>query len=369
MAFSYYKSATLASAQAGTADSSNWPLTIARDGNVQVADADLKDTGHSGFVQSTSGYDIRPYSDSALTTPLTYELVYYDGVNGKLEMHVNIATLSHTVDTVIYLAFGDASIVTDGSSTSTWNTNYKGVWHLAQAASPATDSTSTGTNATQTGGVTFSATGQMDSAVSLAKASTQSLSMGDTASLRPASAFTVSAWVKRSGAVAAFDLWGAVASNDSTQHGWFMALNDTNKVEFYVDKNGAYSFATATSNAALSDGVLTHLVGVWDGTTVTLYVNSVAQTATAAASTIGYGTGGNVTIGISGGSTWNGVIDEVRISDTNRAASWITAEYNAQIASSTFITWGTKVSTSSFTWQQLVETNKPYRDIIGIVGY
>ena len=53
MAFAYYKSLTLASAQAGGSDSTDWPLTIALDGNVQAADADLKTVANGGFVPNT----------------------------------------------------------------------------------------------------------------------------------------------------------------------------------------------------------------------------------------------------------------------------------------------------------------------------
>src|SRR3989344_6655431 len=131
-AFGYYKSVTLAEAQSGTADSTDWPLTIALGYGPQAADADLKTVANGGYVQNSSGYDIRPYSDSALTTALTFELVNYDGVNGKLEMYVKIPTLSASTDTVIYLAFGDSGISTDGSSTATWDSNFKGVWHLKE---------------------------------------------------------------------------------------------------------------------------------------------------------------------------------------------------------------------------------------------
>src|ERR1035437_6125962 len=104
MAFSWLKSLTLDHTQAGTADSTDWPLTI------WVTDADLKTVGNSGYVQNANGYDIRPYSGSGLSSALTFELVSYNASTGAVEMHVKVPTLSHTADTVIYLGFGDATI-------------------------------------------------------------------------------------------------------------------------------------------------------------------------------------------------------------------------------------------------------------------
>ncbi|HET6888026.1 MAG TPA: LamG-like jellyroll fold domain-containing protein, partial [Candidatus Udaeobacter sp.] len=43
-----------------------------------------------------------------------------------------------------------------------------------------------------------------------------------------------------------------------------------------------------------------------------------------------------------GGSYWNGDIDEVHVSSTNRSAAWITAEYNNQSSPGTFITMGSE---------------------------
>src|SRR6185436_5508529 len=129
MSFAYYKTATLDHTQAGVGNSTNWPLTI------NVTDADFKTVGNGGFVQNANGYDIRPYSDSALTTPLTFELVNFNAATGALEMHVKIPTLSVSVDTVIYIAFGDSGISTDGSSSSTWDSNFKMIQHLPNGSS------------------------------------------------------------------------------------------------------------------------------------------------------------------------------------------------------------------------------------------
>jgi hypothetical protein len=53
-------------------------------------------------------------------------------------------------------------------------------------------------------------------------------------------------------------------------------------------------------------------------------------------------------IGGDGGQTapWNGLIDEVRISNVARSADWVTTEYNNQNAPGSFITLGTEISSA-----------------------
>ena len=131
MAFGYYRSLTVQSSQVPSTQT-DFPVLVS------VTHADLKSTGNGGHVQSSSGFDIRPYSDSALTTALTFELEFYDPVNGILVMWVKIASLSDGL--VFYLAYGDAGLTTDGSNSATWSNSFASVFNgsiSAQSQTPA----------------------------------------------------------------------------------------------------------------------------------------------------------------------------------------------------------------------------------------
>src|ERR1035437_8448915 len=119
MAFSYYRSLTIDHTKCGSANSSSFPVLVS------LSDATFKDASHSGHVQSSSGYDIIFTSDSAGTTKIPWEIESYDNVNGVLVAWVNVATVSHTVDTVIYVFYGDASISTAQNTGTKGPTN---VW-------------------------------------------------------------------------------------------------------------------------------------------------------------------------------------------------------------------------------------------------
>src|SRR5215470_16482461 len=84
----------------------------------------------TGHVNRSDGFDIRPFSDIALTAAMIYELEYYNSSTGQIVMWVFVPSLSSAADTTIYLAYGSPSFTTDGSSSATWDGNYKAVYHL-----------------------------------------------------------------------------------------------------------------------------------------------------------------------------------------------------------------------------------------------
>lgn len=344
MAFAYYKSLTLSEAQSGTADSSNWPLAICLDGNVQAADTQLKDTNNGGPCRP-DGFDIRPYSDITLSTPLTYELVKYDGVNGKLEMHVKIPTLSTTTDTVIYLAYGDASLSSDASSSSTWSNSFVAVWHWKDGSTLShTESSGGAYGVTIAAGTPTAAAGDMYGGMGMS-ASNNATTAGTTNT----AAMSMSAWVKLSNA--STGSYQAILSHyqNSVSPTVFQQyfLTGSGKLESYVAATGTVS-ATGTTTVAnntwtltywtydSSDGMRQYVNGAADGTGG---ANGAALTSAAPRLTLGFN---NVN-----GEPFNGTIDEGRISSTVRSASWVTADYNSQKPSSTFITWGTQTAVPS----------------------
>lgn len=354
-AFTYYKSLTLSEAQSGTADSTDWPLTISLDGNVQAADTQLKDTSNGGVIRP-DGYDIYFYSDSALTTRLPAERVSYDGANGKLQAYVKIPSLSTSVDTVIYMAYGDATISSDPNSdgtygkTSTWNTNFKGVWHMENTSSPSTDSTSNGNSGTGSGGLTYAATGQLGKAIDVDGA-TGLVTMGASSSLDNIGGLdgprSASAWIypRTAGEIVGIIFYKIVGNG-----GWqFTMLANAIRSQ----SSTPVSMESDSALSSVSFNAWHHVFTTWAGTVGTnpykLYLDG-AETSYALQST---GTGPPttdatqvMTIGDRPDTNraFDGVIDEPRVISGEMTASWILAEYNAQKVSSTFITWGTQTA-------------------------
>src|SRR5262249_30035447 len=137
---------------------------------VSVTDPALKTVANGGHVANPNGYDIGFYADSGGTIKLKWEVEKYDGTTGTLVAWVKIPSVSSTTDTVFYLMYGDSTINTNQSDPpNTWDSNFKGVWHMNDNAANTLirESTATGANGTNNANTsTKTAKGQIGSALS-----------------------------------------------------------------------------------------------------------------------------------------------------------------------------------------------------------
>jgi hypothetical protein len=132
---------------------------------------------------------------------------------------------------------------------------------------------------------------------------------------------TVMAWVRWGIAPASGDTWATIVSNNSqwaADYGqfWLQHSQDNSKFEFAVNTSAGHSYVQ--SSAAPQQGQWQHVAGVYNGTTLTIYVNGVASgTASLSGNVISPQDEFNLRIGRWGWDTaprsFNGDIDEVRI--------------------------------------------------------
>ncbi len=313
---------------------------------VSITDARFKDVAHSGHVQNTSGYDIRPFSDTGCQFPLTFELERYNGSTGEVVMWVKISSLSSSSDTVIYLGYGNSSINTDGSSASTWSNGFLGVYHLKDGTTLNVNS-ATGSN----NGTNHSATavaGQIDGAGGFVSASTQYIDLST--GIAPGK-ITLSAWVKATSFPNAYN--GVIVRSNAAYTSYAMLfVNSGGKLSCYAYRSGGSAGLNydGTGSHTLSSGTWYYLTMTYTGDTsgvLTGYVNAASDATTGStladlAITAGTTHIGNDTNTVSRG--WNGTLDEARVSSVDRSANWITTEYNNQNDPSTFETLGTEVN-------------------------
>lgn len=315
---------------------------------VSVTDARFKTTGNGGHVANANGYDIRPYSDSGLTTAITgYELERYNASTGEVVMWVKRSSLAD--GNVTYLGYGDTSLTTDGSSTTTWSNNFISVYHLKDGSTlSVTDSTGNhnGTNHSAT-----AAPGQIDGAAAFASVSSQYIDGGSYAG---PTQITLSAWVK---ATSFPNAYNCVVGPHTTTPGnsySIILVKSTGKLAMFCFRSASGDISyDGTGTNTLSAGTWYHialtydkngggsapgLVGYFNGGVDKSVNSSTADLVTNTASTY---------IGQDAGAAnrfWNGSLDEVRLSSVARSANWITTEYNNQSAPGTFATLGTEVA-------------------------
>ena len=343
MAFAFYSPITI---NAGQVPSPQTNFTV----TVKVTDARLKVVGSGGHVQNSTGFDIRPYSDTGLTTPLAYELENYVSGTGELEMHVIISSLVSGM--VFYLAYGDASLNTNGSSTGAWDANFKGVWHMGDNAASTVikESTVTGANGVNVANTsTKTAVGQIGNALTY-NGTTDGSSAAINLSASPI--VTISFWMN----------WTTNGDNDHLAFEYTPNYNSNNGI--LVDWNnsgttGTFSFGSSSINGAAkwSDRFTRPSAGVWhlvhlviNNTTPVnkAYLDGTLQTLTAVTHTSSPNNNylNSSLFFMSRNKTSlfaAGVLDEVRISTSERAQDWITTEFNNQNAPGSFETLGTEV--------------------------
>ena len=335
--FGYYSPISINSGQVPSTQT-DFPVLVS------VTDARFKTVANSGHVQNSSGFDIRPYSDSGLTTAITgYELERYNATTGEVVMWVKVGSLSSST-TPIYLAYGDSGISTDGSSTATWSNSFINVYHMKDGTTlSVADSTGTnnGTNHSAT-----AATGQVDGCGSFASSGPQYITCL-TASFSGPVAVTFSAWVKATTFANALETIIGTNLSGGAQSYVYLYVKSNGKLACYVLTGAGDKNYDGTGSHTLSTGTWYYLTFSYSSAAGGIgYVNA-ASDATFAGASNSSAANGDQRIGSdprNASRDFNGVIDEARVASVARSADWITTEYNNQIAPGTFETLGTEVS-------------------------
>ncbi len=156
----------------------------------------------------------------------------------------------------------------------------------------------------------------------------------DSVSINPTSALTVEAWINA-------DTWkssiwaGTIIGKQagSPDRGYCLTVGEGGKAEFTVSIADAWEGATTPAVMGLNTWY--HIVGVYDGSSIKVYINGVLQATTAATGALSQSTGTALFIGEN--PTWtgryfDGTIDEVRIWNIARNATEILNNMTAEIS-------------------------------------
>jgi YD repeat-containing protein len=341
------RSITIDHTKVPNTDQSNFPVLIS--GTFSY----LATTANGGNVTNGNGYDIIFTSDAAGTSTLAFEQESYNGSTGTVNYWVKVPTVSHTTDTVIYLFYGNASITTDQSNkTGVWDSNYVLVSHLSNNAAntTVTDSTSNANNLTnQSNTSSKTAAGAIGAGLTYNGSSDYSSVSNNTSLNIQGSTITLELWVKPTNSTAASSerlLVKEVPSNADPYIRYALwRVNGSSQVAFGVSTGGSGSLTSVTGGSLLAGG-WSHIVGIYDGSSIKLFVNgsqasSSSETGNIASSSRPLVIGADTE---TASEYFNGAVDEARISNSARSADWIATEYNNQSTPSAFYTIGTDAS-------------------------
>ncbi|HRH44672.1 MAG TPA: DUF2341 domain-containing protein [Pyrinomonadaceae bacterium] len=315
---------------AGGSDLSNFPVLV------KQTLAVFKTVGNGGQVQNSNGYDIAFFSDSGLTTQLKHETEKYVASTGEVVYWVKIPTLSHSSDTVIYMAWGDSGVTTDQSDkNNVWDSNFKGVFHLPDGTSlSANDSTSNANNGSITGAV--ATTGKIGGGGSFDGVDDQ-ITFGHIFGLG-ATSWVISGWVN----LASTSLKGVFAKVGGQMNGASIGVgNSTHDNPGNNLIGGVDGLAWNATSTSIGTGWHHWALKINSSGQLELFLDG-AKVYTGAASIVTPTIGGAYFGGFdatAGGGTprfVNGLFDEIRVSNVARTDGWIETEYNSQSSPSTF---------------------------------
>ncbi len=337
----------------GGVDLVNFPVLIS------LTDADLKYSSHGGKVGKTDGTDILVTASNG-STKLDHEIEYYASSTGQLILWVRVPTLLAASDTTLYLYYGNAAATDQQNKNGVWNSNYKGVWHLGEGYSTASnfykDSTSNNKDGTLTdaNSNSVSMTGKIGNAFDFS-ADADYIDTGIISALASSTTGTLSAWMYRSavgdsagfGMIGKSDMWGRFNLN------WQNDGNIYNQAENFSLGSGS-SYPSYAANVSGWH----HVVMAYDGgqsglNRLQVYFDGVLQTlssgnidpATALPGShnlSAFRFGADTNDGVD--RFWGGAIDEGRVAANTLSAGWVATEYNNQSSPSAFYAVGSEES-------------------------
>ena len=334
--WSYRKALTISHTKvSGSSNLTNFPVSISL-----ATDSDM-----AAHAQST-GNDIL-FTDSSGTNKLNHEIEAYNSTTGQLIAWVQVPSVSPATDTVIFMYYGNPSATDQQNKTLVWDANYQGIWHLPNGtALNATDSTFHGNNGTI--GNATAAAGEIYGGASF-NGSNASVDLGGGSGLHITGPITAQAWVNVTGWPAngyPAGLLGMGYNYASGWTGWMLEASTDNGGNHYLSwtsNNGATHGVARPSS--LATGTWHQLVGTYDGSTWKMYLDGAANGSSVDA-TAPVNTGDDVVAGglsTNGFGTifpFNGLLDELRVSNTARSSDWIATEYNNQSNPANFLSVG-----------------------------
>ena len=319
-----------------TDDLDNFPVLIS------TTDADL-------MKAQDDGGDILFMNGAGVAVKQRHEIETFDISSGKLVAWVNITDLSSNEDTVFYMYYGNPDCINQEYPEKTWDSHYKAVWHMNDET-PITiaDSTSYGISGTKKAvNMPIESDGNIGKGQRFERTETlwQYITMGDVITLCFSGDFTISAWIYPF-TTQDMKVAGKHQEISGNYKGYSLNwnINLPTKMSLRVD-GGGFHYQYIYANEAKPPNSWYYMTGIKQSGTNYLYINNIQQSATGTQTLLN----SNYPFCIGAWRTeaasanFNGIIDEVRVSDIGRSSAWIETEYNNMNNPTLFFTIGPEV--------------------------
>jgi hypothetical protein len=266
---------------------------------------------------------------------LDHEIEYYDSTDGELIVWVNLPYLSSTEDTIIWIYYGNSECGNQQSPEDVWDSNFKVVYHMNYESGGLIDSTSDDNDCnTIVGSPEYEQDGKVGYAIDFERSSNDAFEDGDI--LDGLDEMTVEAWVN----LESYHTSHCVIS--SHEDAWyFLVSQEYHSVRF--DVHGGVSGSAAEDDSPCPLDTWYYVVGSWsdpedrmrlfgNGELKDTYSETLSMLNSNYHFTVGYKD--------NQGNHFDGLIDEVRVSNIERSAEWINTTYINQNDIESFLDFG-----------------------------
>ncbi len=157
----------------------------------------LRTVANGGKVETDNGYDIIFSTSTEGVELLDFEIEKYSSTTGEIAAWIRLPNLSTSATTTFYMFYGSSTISASlERASTTWDTNYKGVWHFSETSGQQFDSTA---NNNDTSSIVVTAQGTAAGVVAGANnydGVNDAVTIPDSASLDLTNGGTIEAWIK-----------------------------------------------------------------------------------------------------------------------------------------------------------------------------
>lgn len=298
------------------------------------------DAGLSAHASST-GADIM-FTSSDGITKLNHEIEKYASSTGQLTAWVNVGSsgLSTSTNTTLYMYYGNPTAADQQNASGVWDSHYAAVYHFSNGSTlNLKDSTANGNNLINNGASAGS--GQIDGAITTGNGT--NAYANSSASLAVTGDMEIEAWANPTSVCGYPTIAAKIYSqSDNSPYPYTLRIQSCGYIGFGFHDNGGQEFTYSTTTV-VTTGALQFIAATKNGSTSSVYYNGALNN-TGTINGPGVDSGYNLRVGddFPLGDPFYGQIDELRISNIPRSASWIATEYNNELAPSTFYALGTQ---------------------------
>ena len=303
---------------------------------------DLPTNFHTN-VNQTDARDVRVTKADG-TTELPREVVFYDSSTDTGELYVNYTgTLSGTTNTDIYVYYGNSG-ASDYATTDTygrnnvWDSNYVSVYHFNETSGQHIDSTGNHDSSSVTVNQQGADIGKVFKADDYIAGSKIVMNDHDDYSINTTNQLTAEAWVKYDTISASIE---SLNKGYGSNYEWSLRVNTDGSViaNAFTAAGGDYMLAqSGVSEVTTATWYHLAMTFNFDSPSAEVFKNGVSK-ATSTSTSGSYANGSssfNIGRRADNSRDTDGVIDEVRISNTARSDVWLSTQYNNQNDPSTF---------------------------------